>query len=249
MNAPLRRTVLGALVVLTAACGGRQDPIGNLGAEELWNAGVTAYNAEDWREAIRYFDRYVLVGGSDPRVIQARYYVGQAYFQQRQYVTAASELSRLAADLGRTDLADDARFLACRAYDELSPNPQLDQEYTRAALDHCGALLDYFPDSEYAGQAADIIRGLRGKLAEKAFDAGRWYHRRRAYDSALIYYEDVVENYPESEWAPRSLLRQYEIYGVLEYEEEREEVRRRLVEDYPDSREASQVREGAPSVG
>lgn len=249
MNAPLRRTALGALVLLAAACGGRQDPISELGTEELWNAGVTAYNAEDWDDAIRYFDRYVLVGGSDPRVIQARYYVGQAYFEKRQYVTAAAELSRLAADLGRTDLADDARFMACRAYNELSPDPQLDQEYTRAALDHCGALLDYFPDSEYAEQAADIVRGMRGKLAEKSFEAGRWYHRRRAYDSALIYYEDVVANYPETTWAPKALLRQYEIYGVLEYDEEREEVRRRLVEDYPDSREASQVREGAASVG
>lgn len=249
MKAPSIRIALVAVVVLTAACGGKQTSLAELGAEQLWEQGVAAFIAEDWDEAIRHFDRYILVGGSDPRVIQARYYVGRAYFEDGQYVTAASELSRLAADLGRIDLADDARFLACRAYEELSPKPQLDQEYTRAALDHCGALLDYFPDSEFADRAADIVTRMRGKLAEKVYDAARWYHRRRAYDSALLYFEDVVTNYPGTEWAPKALLRQYEIYGVLQYDEEREEVRRRLVEDYPDSREASQVREGGPSVG
>jgi outer membrane protein assembly factor BamD len=241
----LRRTirrpvpwVTGFAILLLAGCGSRQTPLAELGAEELWNRGVTEFNEEDWGEAIRYLDRYSLVGGSDPRVYQARYYVAQAHFNGEEYVTAATEAARLAGDLGRLDLADDARFLACRSYDELSPRPQLDQEYTRAAIEHCSALVDYFPDSEYAEAANEIVTAMWSKLAEKVFEAGDWYQRRRGYDSALIYYQDVVSEYPNTEWAPRALGRMIEIYGILEYIEEQDEAREQLLQAYPDSEAA-----------
>lgn len=146
-----------ALALTAPACGARQVPLVQMTADELWLQGVESFNDEDWREAARFLERYVVVGGSDPRVYQARYYVGQARFELEEYVTAAAEFSRLAGDLGRTDLADEARFLACRSYAELSPAPQLDQEYTRAAIEHCQSLVDYFPDSEYADDARAIV--------------------------------------------------------------------------------------------
>ena len=58
-----------------------------------------------------------------------------------EYITAANEFSRLATDFPAGPWADDARFRVCESYYELSPHPQLDQEYTRGALDHCQSIL------------------------------------------------------------------------------------------------------------
>lgn len=233
-----------AIGLLLAGCGSRGPVLGDLAPEDLWERGVAEYNERDWEEAIRYFERFVLVGGADPRVTQARYYVAQAYFEDGQYVTAASEFSRLAGDLGRSDLADDARFGACRAYEELSPPPQRDQEYTRAAVDHCSSLVEYFPDSDFAERAQETVSRMRARLAEKLYGNADWYRRRRAYDSAIIYFDDVVNQYPDTVWAPRALLRLYEIYDTLEYEEEREATRQRLLQEYPESAQAREVGEG-----
>jgi outer membrane protein assembly factor BamD len=235
ISGPGSRVIIGLAILLLAGCGSRQASLAELGAEELWIRGVEEFADEDWGEAIRYLDRYTLVGGSDPRVYQARYYVAQAHFNEGEYVTAATEASRLAGDLGRLDLADDARFLACDSYRELSPRPQLDQEYTRAALEHCAALVDYFPDSEFADPATEIVNAMWSKLAEKVFEAGDWYQRRRAYDSAIIYFEEVADAYPNTVWAPRALGRMIEVYGILEYEEDQAEARQRLLQSYPDS--------------
>lgn len=237
------------IAVVVGGCGSGQPALGQLAPEDIWTRGVQEYNERDWDEAIRYFERYVLVGGSDPRVTQARYYIARAYFEDRQYVTAAAEYARLAADLGRTDLADDARFGACRAYRELSPEPPLDQEYTRGAIDHCSALVEYFPDSEFATPAMEIVAEMRARLAEKVYGNGDWYLGRRAYDSAIVYFEDVARDYPDTQWAPRALLRLYRIYGTLEYEEERETVRQRLLQDYPESAEAREVGEVSVTSG
>ena len=226
-----------ALLALTA-CGPKQTPITELTPEDLWVRGVEEFNAEDWDEAIRYLERFSLAAGADPRVYQARYYVAQAHFRDEQYVTAASEFSRLAGDLGRADLADDSRFMACRAYEELSPRPQLDQEYTRAAIEHCASLIEYFPDTEHAAEGNAIIERMRNRLAEKVFQAGDWYYRRRAYDSALVYFGDLADRYPGTVWAPRALKRLVDIYGILEYAEERQQALERLRQEYPESPEA-----------
>ncbi len=101
--------------------------------------------------------------------------------------------------------------------------------------------MEYFGDSEYAERARAIVDEMWSKLGEKVYETGEWYRRRRAYDSALIYYEDVVDQYPATEWAPKSLLRMVEIYEVLEYEEELETTRQRLLTDYPESAEARQL--------
>lgn len=237
------RTLLRAasLALMVVACGPKAPPLTELTVEQLWERGTAAYQEGDWEDAIRYYDRFALVGGTDPRVNQAQYFAADAHFQRGEYITAATEFARLGSALGTSELAADARFMTCRAYDELSPRPQLDQEYTRAAIDHCTALLDYFPESEHADQAREITDRLWDKLARKVYEAGDWYYGRRAYDSALIYFEEVVRDYPATRWAPASLGRMVQIYDALEWEDEREETRERLLREYPESEAARGV--------
>jgi outer membrane protein assembly factor BamD len=233
------RTLLAVLaVVAVSACGSREVPLTALTPEDLWSQGVERFNERRWEDAIRFFDRFILVGGADPRVHQARFYAAEAHFNRREYVTAASRFSALAADLGRADLAQEARFMACRSYEELAPAPQLDQEYTRAAIDHCQALIEIFPDGEHAADATRIVDEMWHRLAAKTFQGGEWYYRRRALDSALIYFEDVVRLYPRTSYAPRALRRMIDIYQTLDYPEELADTRNRLLRSYPDSPEA-----------
>ncbi|MEX0994577.1 MAG: outer membrane protein assembly factor BamD, partial [Balneolaceae bacterium] len=43
-------------------------------------------------------------------------------------------------------------------------------------------------------------------------NAAEFYMRTNRYNAAAVYYETVIENYPESQWAERSLARQVEAY-------------------------------------
>jgi len=236
--------VLWLLLAGMAACGPKRPPLTELTAEVLWTRGVEAYEQEEWNEAIRYLDRFVVTGGSDPRVDQASYYTADAHFNRKEYVTAAADFARLASGVGRGELGDDARFMTCRAYEELSPRPQLDQEYTRAAIEHCQSLVDFFPESEFRERAEGIVEQMWGKLAAKAYETGEWYQGRQAYDSAILYYEDVVRTYPQTRWAPRALGRMVEVFGILQWDEEQTEARDRLLAEYPASAEARALGDG-----
>ncbi len=137
--------------------------------------------------------------------------------------------------------ADNSRFMVCRSYEMLSPAVQLDQQYTQSAIDHCNSLISYYPNSPFVQQARDVVPRLTDKLAEKQLLAGDYYFRRHAYDSCLIYFDDLLKNYPKTRAAPQALLRMVEAYTKLGYKEDAQAARERLLRDYPSSQAAKTI--------
>ncbi|HLU26659.1 MAG TPA: outer membrane protein assembly factor BamD [Longimicrobiales bacterium] len=238
----IRASCLAILAgVLAAGCASRGPTVDRLGPDELFERGMASFEAKRWTDAIRAFDRLILESPSHPRIQEARFRLAEAYFMRKEYLTAASEFVRLATDYPSGPWADDARFKVCEAYRQLSPKVQLDQEYTRAAIDHCQSLITYYPESEYVPRAQELIRELTEKLADKVYSGGEFYEKRRAYDSAILYFEDVVKEFPRTAAAPKALLRLVHIYQQLGYAEEAQAARERLLREYPDTAEAKEA--------
>lgn len=240
-------TVLLLLLLALPSCAARGPSVDSMDADQLFQQGMERLRAEEWTEAVEAFERFSLSHAGHPRVAEARYRLAEAYMGREEYVTAAVEFNRLASDFPAGPWADDARFGVCSAYYELAPPAHLDQEYTRTAIDHCRSLVTYYPDSEYIPRAQERIAELTGRLAEKEFNAGEHYFKRRIYEASLIYYQTVAELYNETTWAPRALLRLYEAYQALGYDQEAGEARERLLREYPTSAEARQLSGAAPS--
>jgi outer membrane protein assembly factor BamD len=241
------RAALLSILLALVACGKRPDSVQQLSADALYERAQAALQGHDWTDAIELFERFVIQFPTHGRVTEARYRLGEAYFGKKEYITAGTEFSRLANDYPSGPWADDARFKVCESYQRLSPPAVLDQQYTRAAVDHCQSLLTYYPNSEYAPRAREIITELRSKLAEKDYRTGEYYKKLKAYDSAIIYYDSAVRNYADTPVAPRALLRMYETYQILGYKEEADGAKERLLKDYPSSPEAKQV-QGTPAT-
>ncbi|CAN5679433.1 hypothetical protein BH23GEM10_BH23GEM10_09640 [soil metagenome] len=233
--------LLPLLSFAVAACASSEPAINRMAADELFLHGLEQLQEEEWSEAVAAFERFTLVHASHPRATEARYRLGEAYMGRREYITAALEFNRLAAEYPNGPWADDARFHVCASYEELSLPPMLDQEYTLTAIEHCRSLLTYHPDSEYVERAGVIIERLTNRLAEKEYRNGEHYFKRNAFDSAIIYYLDVADRFPQTVWAPRALLRLVQSYGFRGYAPEAEAARERLLLDYPDSPEARQL--------
>lgn len=227
------------------ACASSGPKITKMTPDELFAYGTQRAEARKWRDAISAFERFSFEYTDNPRYQEARYQLSKAHFGAKEYITAATEFARLAMDFPAGPWADESRFGVCESYYRLSPRVELDQEYTNAAIEHCEALLSYHPDSPFVPTAQEMIRELRDKLAAKAFQAGAYYQRRGALDSAIKYYQDTVERFPASASAPRALLRLVRIYELLKYDDEAQAARDRLLKDYPASAEAKGLEKGA----
>lgn len=234
----IRRAALA--LVAAASLGGcalfRTPP--PLTVESAYAQGMEAYNAGRYRRAAELLSQYTTGAGADARLKGALMALGRSHMETGEYVTAASDFLRVATEFPSDPEARDARFGLCEAYHALSPRPQLDPEYTSAAITYCESFAGIYPGTPQAQQAQQWVVDLRGKLAQKGYLNGQFYFRRGLYDASVVYFNDVLAQFPETPAASASLLGLVEAYGRMGYREEEAAARQRLLRDYPQSPEA-----------
>lgn len=230
-----------ALVAGLSACGGGNRYQG-MEADQIFRIASTEFEEESYGNAIDALDRLLVSHGDWERVPEARLMLGEAYFEDGDYLTARSEFGRFLDRYAGHPRSAEAALGICKSLAALAPKPQRDQGYTQEAMTSCRNVVVDFGGREEAAQAALISNQLRQTLAEKEYLTGDFYYRRNLFDSAIKYYEFVINLYPESDVAPNALLGVYRANLMIGYEDLAEEARQRLLLEYPDSDAASEVR-------
>lgn len=222
-----------------------------LDAAGVYRLAQEEYERGDYDDAAETLDRLLLVYPNFEQAAEAIFLLAEAYYQDEQYITSSAEYARFLTRFPVHELAPQVALGECRSYSRLSPISQRDQGYTNQALSVCRNVVADYRDLPEAEEAASIANSMRDKLARKIFENGDYYLRREFYDSSVIYFERVVELYPETEWAPKALLGILQAYEAIGYEDEVESARERLLTRYPDSPEAQSIRtaESAGSPG
>ena len=59
--------------------------------------------------------------------------------------------------------------------------------------------------------AREIVDKLKDREAENGYQVAQFYESRRMNESAIIYYEDIIKNYPDTQWAKKAQERLNEI--------------------------------------
>lgn len=237
-----RAVVVAGVLLLLGGCVRRPPNYAALAPDDLYQRATTAYEARNYGRAAELLEIFVQQHLGDPRAPEARLMLGRAHMARREYLTAVVHFQRLVNDFPSSPLQEEARFGTCDAYHRLSPRAPLDQEYTQSAILYCESVAQAYPGTEDGERAAGFVAELRAKLARKAYETGLFYFSRRAYDSAVVYFNEVLEFYPQTSIAPSALGRLIETYDLIGYVEEAEEARERLQRDYPDSPEARALR-------
>lgn len=236
-----RMTVLALAALLLAGCSS-SNPYQGMSDEEIFAYARQHYEQGDWDRAIQALDRLFAAYGASDLLAEARLLQSHAYYEKGDYLTARSEYERFIDRYPGHQNAAVAALGICRSLVALSPIPQRDQQYTQDALVVCRNVVSDYAGTDQSQEAARLSNEMRVKLAEKEFLNADFYFRRELYDSAIKYYEFVVQLFPETEFAPRALLGIYEANKAIGYDDLAEDARERLLEQYPESPEAGSVR-------
>ncbi|HEX8390983.1 MAG TPA: outer membrane protein assembly factor BamD [Longimicrobium sp.] len=216
--------------------------------ESSYAQGMQAYQARRYGRAAELLGQFVTATGSDVRLKPALMAMARSHMETGEFVTAGSEFLRVATEFPSDPEAVEARFGLCDAYHRLSPRPQLDQDYTVAAISYCESFAGLYPGEASARQATEWVGEMREKLATKSYQNGFFYFRRGLYDAGLVYFNEVLEQHPRSTVAPTALLRVVESYQRMGYREEEAAARQRLLAEYPQSAEARQAQPAPPAA-
>jgi outer membrane protein assembly factor BamD len=232
---------IGVVLVCVAlgsglACGRRGPSLPAPAAQpsaELERAMRFFRNGE-FRKAQNIFQRLTFeLGPSQPELAQARYYGAECWFQLGDFVQASADFRKVADEFSTSPYAPIALLRAGDANLRLWHRPELDPTYGETALAIYQELAGRFPDSDAAARARAHVRRLESLFAEKTYKNGMFYLRRKAYDSAIIYFKDVIANFPGARRAPDALLRLVDSYRAIGYTQELQETCEHLRRFYP----------------
>ncbi len=238
MTNDLRRTLIFCLAssLFFAACGGAL-PYPGLTADEVYALGLQAREQEDWEDAAEAFE-YVLFSPGFSSGAQARLLLAEVQYSNGLYIESRSEYQRVIDRWPADTVAVRAALGVCRSLASLSPITQRDQGFTRQARFSCRQVAGDFAGSLMGLEAERLADEMMLKLAERDYDTGRHYLRRGLLDSALLYFETVASEYPDTEWAPWALYRMIEVFGRIGYQRDVETTRDLLLDAYADSEPA-----------
>ncbi|MCD6100171.1 MAG: outer membrane protein assembly factor BamD [Candidatus Marinimicrobia bacterium] len=210
-------------ILFLAGCSGQKEMVLKSGYD-YYKAGMKFFKKKKWDKAIEKFDVVLLNYPGSEYVDDAKFYTGECYLKKKEYLLAINEYEELISRFPYSDYVERAAFKIGYSYYKLSPKFQLDQEYTRKAIQSLQDFIDTYPDSKFCKEAEKLIYELRNKLARKLYEAGKLYIKLREYNAALIYFDLVLESYYDTDWADDAELGKAYCYVKLRDFDKYEEI-------------------------
>ena len=202
--------------------------------EELYKASLEKYRKGKLDDAIAGFEQLTLdLPARDTLLSRTHYWLGQAHEKKGEHILAAQSYSRLMESFPDDSLADDALLLAGKSYRKLWRKSSLDATYGESALSTFNTLLALYPNSDLRAEAEKNVRELETSFAKKDFENGVHYLRRKAYDSAILYFKDVVSKYPQTTYSRLAQLRLVQAYDAINYKADRDDTCAALRDNFP----------------
>jgi outer membrane assembly lipoprotein YfiO len=214
MTSPRLPFPLALLLCAAAACApGFQLKNYQGDNSRLFNASLRELQKKHWDTAVEGFERLTLdLPARDTLLPRAYFFLGKAHGGRGENLLAAQSYSRLTESFPDDSLADDALEEAGRAYARMWRKPVLDATYGQTAISTYQTLLALYPNSVLRAEAERSIAHLQEMLAEKEYENGMFYFRRKAFDSAIIYFKSLVATYPTAAKVRDAELRMVEAY-------------------------------------
>ncbi len=152
-------------------------------------------------------DVYSMVIDNQPfthEAAEAQFKVGLCHFARDEYVESAYEYSRVIEDYADSEWVVDASYGLARCYEGSSMTADYDQAPSFLAIDAIDSFAARYPGDARGGELVEVRAAMRENIAEQRLRTGQFYERRRLFDSARLYFEVVVEQFPETEAAVKA---------------------------------------------
>ncbi|MCB1886862.1 MAG: outer membrane protein assembly factor BamD [Rhodocyclaceae bacterium] len=183
-------------------------PYGRYAQQAQLDAAYSYYKSSEPALAIAACDRFIRLHPNHRHVDYAYYLKGLVYFNE--------------------DLGLFGRF----ARQELSDR---DPRAARNAFDTFRELVRRFPTSDYAVDSRARLQYLVNSLARHEVNVARYYLRRGAYVAAVNRAKEAISSYPKTPAVEQALHVMVHGYDAMGMERLRDDARRILDKNFPDS--------------
>ncbi len=232
-NILLYSAILSCLGLYSCSSGG--SSISTDDPEKAYFTAKSHYDKKDYLDAVDDFNLIKLKFSGSSIIDKAIYYLGMSYYNREEYILANYEFETLIKNYPSSSFAEDSRYMLAMCYYGLSPAYNLDQTYTRYAINEFQNFIDLYPKSKYTPEAEKKIDKLKTKLALKNLKSADLYFTMGNYKSALVYYTNILEEYYDTKYADDALYGRIQaLIKKKRYAEAQEDINK-FTEKYPTS--------------
>ncbi|RKY94396.1 MAG: outer membrane protein assembly factor BamD [Ignavibacteriae bacterium] len=215
----------------------------DFGPEERLNYAISLYEDEDYQDALTEFQALLLQYPGSIIVDDTQYYLGMTRYQRDEYIVAAYEFSKLIRNMPASEFVPKAQYMLAQSYYQLSPNFNLDQQYTKKAIVELQAFIDYFPLNEKVAEAENQIIELNKKLAKKEYNTAVIYEKLEYYKAAIKYLNNVIDTYHDTQYAAMASYKKILLLMDREREDEAYAEMKKFLLLYPDDENYVEIEE------
>ncbi|KJZ21040.1 outer membrane protein assembly factor BamD [Loktanella sp. S4079] len=218
-NLRRRVTVSGAALslLLLGACGGERigQPLDAMTAEEIYQRGERQINEGNPDDAAYTFGEIERLYPYSEFAQRALIMQAYAYHRDGDYENSRASAQRFLDFYPAEQDAPYAAYLLALSYYDQIDEVGRDQGLTFQALQALRAVIERYPDSEYARSAILKFDLAFDHLAAKEMEVGRYYLKRGHYAAAANRFRTVVEDFQTTIHTPEALHRLVECYLSL----------------------------------
>lgn len=188
--------------------------------EEIYLNALKLFNDKDYREAPQLFDVILLQYPASKYADDAQYYIAEINFAEEKYVLAAFNYQKLMRNYPASDYVKISFYKSALCNYYLSPSYDRDQKYTRDAIKSFQDFQMVYPGDSLAVESDNKIQELRNKLANREFFTAELYKKLDSPISSIIYYDEVIKNFPDTKFYEPSFFGKIEtLYEIGKYEQ------------------------------
>lgn len=192
--------ILIILTLLLAACGEYNKVLKSTDPELKYTYAKKYFDEKKYGRTTTLLEEIQTSFAGRAKEQEILYLMAQAYFYDKDYITATSKYTRYFTKFPKGDYAESARFNAAYGLFLDSADIRLDQTATIRALEGFQSFLEYYPQSDKARQAEQLMLQMQSRLAEKELNAAKLYYNLgffmgNNYESCVVTAKEALKNY------------------------------------------------------
>ena len=165
-----------------------------------YEGGLFYYNKKDYYRASVLFEQILPIVRGLPEGEKVQFYLAYCQFYDKLYLLASEQFKTFYETYGRSQMAEEARYMYAFSLYASSPSWNLDQSSSIDAMAAMQEYLNRYPNSKFRDKAIEVIMSTQEKLEKKGFENARQYYKMRQYKSATVALTNFQQNFPDSKY-------------------------------------------------
>lgn len=219
MNKKISILILISLSLIILSCKSTET-VDYSNDEEVYLNALKLFHEKDYRESARLFDIILLQYPASKYADDAQFYTAEINFIDEKYVLAGFNYQKLIRNYPASDYVKISFYKSAICNYYLSPSYDREQKYTREAIKAFQDFQMIYPGDSLSNEASKKIQELRNKLANREFFTAELYRKLDSPISSIIYYDEVIKNYPDTKFYEPSFYGKIEtLFEIGKYEQ------------------------------